>query len=63
MKNLLIGAISGNYSPKDLENWVDTSNWENCDRVLLLLILIFGVMIKIYLILTPVYVILTHHMI
>lgn len=36
MKNLLIGAISGNYSPKDLENWVDTSNWENCDRVLLL---------------------------
>lgn len=35
MKNLLIGAISGNYKAKDLENWVKTSNWENCERVLL----------------------------
>jgi hypothetical protein len=36
MKNLLIGAISGNYVPQDLTNWVETSNWDNCDRVLLL---------------------------
>jgi hypothetical protein len=36
MKNLIIGAISGNYSPQDLTNWVETSNWDNCDRVLLL---------------------------
>jgi hypothetical protein len=35
MKNLLIGAISGNYTPLDLENWVKTSNWENCERILL----------------------------
>lgn len=35
MKNLLIGAISGNYQAKDLENWVKTSNWKNCERVLL----------------------------
>lgn len=34
--NLLIGAISGNYTPNDLHNWVNTSNWSNCDRVLLL---------------------------
>jgi hypothetical protein len=36
MKNLLIGAISGNYFPQDLKNWVETSNWEDCERVLLL---------------------------
>jgi hypothetical protein len=36
MKNLLIGAISGNYTPLDLKNWIETSNWENCERVLLL---------------------------
>jgi hypothetical protein len=36
MKNLLIGAISGNYSPNDLKNWVETSNWDDCERVLLL---------------------------
>jgi len=36
LKNLLIGAISGNYSPSDLINWVETSNWNNCERVLLL---------------------------
>jgi len=35
-KNLLIGAISGNYTPEDLKNWVETSDWENCERVLLL---------------------------
>jgi hypothetical protein len=34
--DLLIGAISGNYSPQDLKNWVETSLWENCERVLLL---------------------------
>lgn len=36
MKNLLIGAISGNYNPNDVKNWVETSNWEECDRVLIL---------------------------
>lgn len=35
MKNLLIGAISGNYQAKNLENWVKTSNWKDCERVLL----------------------------
>lgn len=34
--NLLIGAISSNYSVKDIENWVKTSNFENTDRVLYL---------------------------
>jgi hypothetical protein len=34
--NLLIGAISGNYTPEDLKNWVETSNFDNCERVLLL---------------------------
>ena len=36
MKNVLIGAISGNYSPQDLQNWVETSKWDGCERVLLL---------------------------
>ena len=36
MKDLLIGAISGNYSPQDLKNWIETSNWKDCERVLLL---------------------------
>lgn len=36
MTNLLIGAVSGNYTPDDLTNWVETSLWENCERVLLL---------------------------
>ena len=36
MKNLIIGAVSGNYSPKDLENWVETSNFKNVDRALIL---------------------------
>ena len=34
--NLLIGAISGNYTPLDLKRWVETSSWENCHRVLIL---------------------------
>jgi hypothetical protein len=34
--NLLIGAISGNYTPDDLKNWVETSAWDDCERVLLL---------------------------
>jgi hypothetical protein len=34
--NLIIGAVSGNYKPQDLKNWVETSNWENCQRILLL---------------------------
>jgi len=34
--NLLIGAVSGNYTPSDLKNWVETSDWVGCDRVLLL---------------------------
>lgn len=34
--NLLIGAISGNYSIEDIKNWVITSNFENTDRVLYL---------------------------
>jgi len=36
MKNLLIGAISGNYFTQDLKNWVETSNWDDCERILLL---------------------------
>lgn len=35
MKNLLIGAISANYKVEDITNWVRTSKWEDCDRVLL----------------------------
>jgi hypothetical protein len=34
--NLLIGAVSGNYTPQDLENWVETSEFDDCKRVLLL---------------------------
>lgn len=34
--NLLIGAISGNYSISDIKKWVETSEkWEDVDRVLL----------------------------
>lgn len=33
--NLLIGAISGNYSIEDIKNWVKTSNFEDTDRALL----------------------------
>ena len=33
-KNLLIGAISGNYSIKNLKNWVKTSQFTGVDRVL-----------------------------
>lgn len=35
-KNLLIGAISDNYSIKDIKNWVQTSKFEDTDRVLYL---------------------------
>jgi hypothetical protein len=35
MKNLLIGAISANYKVEDIFNWVATSKWSDCDRVLL----------------------------
>ena len=34
--NLLIGAISANYSVKDIENWVKTSNFEDTKRALYL---------------------------
>jgi hypothetical protein len=34
--NLLIGAISGNYSVSDIQKWIETSNFENTERVLLL---------------------------
>lgn len=33
--NLLIGAISANYSASDIEQWVTTSKWDDCERVLL----------------------------
>lgn len=36
MKNLLIGAISGNYNINDVKNWIETSNFINTERVLLL---------------------------
>lgn len=35
MNNLLIGAISGNYTIKQVETWVTSSKFKNCDRVLL----------------------------
>lgn len=35
-KNLLIGAISGNYIINDVKNWIETSNFDNTERVLLL---------------------------
>lgn len=35
-KNLLIGAISGNYSAKDIQSWVRSSGKLECERVLLL---------------------------
>ncbi len=34
--NLLIGAISGNYSINDIRLWVETSDFENVERVLIL---------------------------
>lgn len=34
MKNLLIGAVSTNYTVSDVQRWVDTSKWDGCDRVL-----------------------------
>jgi hypothetical protein len=36
MKNLLIGAISGNYTISDIQKWIETSNFENVERILLL---------------------------
>lgn len=36
MKDLLIGAISGNYSVEDIATWVKTSTFNNVERVLLL---------------------------
>jgi len=35
-KNLLIGAISGNYSVSDISTWVETSNFEDVHRTLLI---------------------------
>lgn len=34
--NLLIGAISGNYFVEDIQRWVETSDFEDVERVLLL---------------------------
>lgn len=34
MKNLLIGAISGNYNISNLKNWVKTSNYADVNRIL-----------------------------
>ena len=36
MKDLLIGAISGNYNTGDIKNWVETSNFINTERILIL---------------------------
>ena len=36
MKNLLIGAISGNYKISDVKIWVESSKFEGVERVLLL---------------------------
>ena len=36
MKNLLIGAISSNYSINDIKVWVESSNFEGVERALLL---------------------------
>jgi len=36
MRNLLIGAISGNYGITDVDRWVESSNRFNCERILLL---------------------------
>lgn len=34
MSNILIGAISANYTPNDIRRWVETSQWEGCQRLL-----------------------------
>ena len=34
--NLLVGAISANYSIDDISDWVETSDFENVEKVLLL---------------------------
>jgi hypothetical protein len=33
--NLLIGAVSTNYSIQDIQGWVNSSDWEDCERILL----------------------------
>jgi hypothetical protein len=33
--NILIGAISGNYSTSSIKNWVETSGWDDTRRFLL----------------------------
>jgi len=35
MKNLLIGAVSTNYTIDDVRGWVTSSNWDDCERILL----------------------------
>lgn len=35
-RNLLIGAISGNYTVDDVRTWVETSIWDDTNRLLLL---------------------------
>lgn len=35
MKNLLIGAVSTNYNVDDVKGWVTTSEWNDCERLLL----------------------------
>lgn len=35
MKNLLIGAVSTNYTIDDVRGWVSTSKWDDCERILL----------------------------
>jgi hypothetical protein len=35
VNNLLIGAISGNYTVENIKRWVQTSEWVDVDRVLL----------------------------
>jgi hypothetical protein len=36
VRNLLIGAISGNYKISDVKIWVESSKFEGVERVLLL---------------------------
>jgi hypothetical protein len=35
MKNLLIGAVSTNYTQNDVKRWVESSMWDDCERILL----------------------------
>ena len=36
MKNLLVGAISGNYTVSDIQNWVESSKKADAEKLLLL---------------------------